>query len=172
MDAHRDRNRREPLVAVSGPGDADDRSLAEAEETGRLLAEAGAILLCGGLGGVMEAACRGATAAGGITIGLLPGTDPADANRFVSIPLATGLGEMRNALLVRCADAVIGIGGSAGTLSEIALAVRTGKPVIWLHGWRIPELGVETAEEPAAAVAHALGQVHGGFPGEAKPPRL
>jgi uncharacterized protein (TIGR00725 family) len=149
----------QPLVAVVGPGDgADAGCLAAAEETGFLLAEAGAVVICGGLGGVMEAACRGATAAGGLTIGLLPGADRSDANRFVTVALATGLGEMRNALLVRCADAVIGMGGSAGTLSEIALATRTGKPLVWLRGWRIPELGVQTAESPASAVAHVLGQ--------------
>ena len=142
---------------MAGPTDADARCLAAAEQVGRLLAEAGAIVVCGGLGGVMEAACRGAATAGGLTIGLLPGGDRADANGFVTIALATGLGEMRNALLVRCADAVIAIGGSAGTLSEIALAVRTGKAVIWLHGWPVPELGVETAEEPGAAVARVLG---------------
>ena len=146
-----------PLVAVAGPGDgADARCLAAAEETGRLLAEAGAILVSGGLGGVMEAACRGATAAGGLTIGLLPGRDRTDANPFVSVGLATGLGEMRNALLVRCADAVIGIGGSAGTLSEIALAQRTGVPVIWMLGWEISPLAVPTVDSPGAAVAWAL----------------
>ena len=144
------------VVAVAGPSDADAACLAAAEETGSLLAEAGAIVVCGGLGGVMEAACRGAAAAGGLTIGLLPGVDRADANPFVAVALTTGLGEMRNALLVRCADAVIGIGGSAGTLSEIALARRTGVPVVWMLGWEIATLGVETAATAAAAVEWAL----------------
>ena len=152
--------RRGLLVAVAGPGDAADANcLAAAEETGRLLAEAGAVVVCGGLGGVMEAACRGATAAGGLTIGLLPGTDRANANPFVTVALATGLGEMRNALLVRCAEAVIGIGGSAGTLSEIALAARTGTPVVWVLGWDVPELGVEASTSAAAATAAVLARV-------------
>jgi len=149
--------RRQPLVAVCGPGDgADAACLRAAAETGRLLAGAGAIVICGGLGGVMEAACGGAAAAGGLTIGLLPGWDRAEANPNVAVALATGLGEMRNALLVRCADAVIGIGGSAGTLSEIALAQRTGVPVVWMLGWEIAPLGVETVDSPAEAVAFAL----------------
>jgi uncharacterized protein (TIGR00725 family) len=153
---------RQPLVAIVGPGeDADTGCLAAAEETGFLLAEAGAVVVCGGLGGVMEAACRGAAAAGGLTIGLLPGRDRADANPYVTVALATGLGEMRNALLVRCADAVIGIGGSAGTLSEIALAQRTGVPVVWMHGWEIEPLDVATVDSPSAAVAWAL-EVSGG----------
>ena len=146
-----------PLVAVVGPGDgADADCLAAAEETGFPLAEAGAVVVCGGLGGVMEAACRGASAAGGLSIGLLPGADRAEANAYVTFALGTGLGEMRNALLVRCADAVIGIGGSVGTLSEIALAQRTGVPVAWMHGWEIEPLGVESVDSPAAAVAWAL----------------
>ena len=148
---------RAPLVAVVGPGDADDECLRLAEETGRLLAERGAVVLCGGLDGVMEAACRGAAGAGGQSVGLLPGHDAADANPHVTVSLATGLGEMRNAVIVRCADSVIAIGGSAGTLSEIALAVRTGKRIVWLRGWDIPELGVDAVEEPQAAVTHALG---------------
>ena len=149
--------RANPIVAVVGPSKADAACLAAAEEAGRLLAEADAVLICGGLGGVMEAACRGATAAGGLTIGLLPGTERAEANAYVTVALATGLGEMRNALLVRCADAVIAIGGSAGALSEIALAKRTGVTVVWMLGWQIPELGVETADTPVTAVARVLG---------------
>ena len=93
--------------------------------------------------------------AGGLTIGLLPGWI-APTHPFVAVALTTGLGEMRNALLVRCADAVIGIGGSAGTLSEIALARRTGVPVVWMLGWEIAPLGVETAATPAVAVEWAL----------------
>jgi uncharacterized protein (TIGR00725 family) len=150
------------LVAVVGPGDADAECLAVAEEVGRLLGEADATVLSGGLGGVMEAACRGASGAGATTVGILPGNDRAEANRVVSVPLATGLGEMRNALLVRCADAVIGVGGSAGTLSEIALAVRTGKPVVWVRGWDVGGLGVKEAATAEDAVALVLRQVGAG----------
>ena len=133
-------------VAVVGPG--------EAEEVGRLLAERGAVVVCGGLGGVMEAACRGARAAGGTTVGLLPGVDRSEANRHVDIAVPTGLGEGRNALVVRAADAVIAIGGGYGTLSEIALALRAGKPVIGLDTWEIE--GVAPADGPEAAVAAVL----------------
>jgi uncharacterized protein (TIGR00725 family) len=110
--------------------------------------------VCGGLGGVMEAACRGAAGAGGTTLGLLPGTDRHDANPHVSVAVATGLGEGRNALVVRAADAVVAIGGGYGTLSEIALALKAGKPVIGLGTWEID--GVQMAGDPEAAVQAAL----------------
>jgi uncharacterized protein (TIGR00725 family) len=148
-----------PLVGVVGPSAAAKPLLTLADEVGSLLAQAGAVVVCGGLGGVMEAACRGAASAGGLSIGLLPGSDRGAANPNVSIPLATGLGEMRNALLVRCADAIIGVGGSPGTLSEIALAARMGKPVVWLAGWDVPELHVDLAASPEGAVASALHRI-------------
>jgi uncharacterized protein (TIGR00725 family) len=141
-------------VAVVGPGEAEERHAAAAEEVGRLIAEGGALLVCGGLGGVMEAACRGARAAGGTTVGLLPGVDRSEANRHVAVAVPTGLGEARNALVVRAADAVIAIGGGYGTLSEIALALRAGKPVIGLDTWEIE--GVAPADGPEAAVAAVL----------------
>jgi uncharacterized protein (TIGR00725 family) len=141
-------------VAVVGPGDAEERHAAAAEKVGRLIAEGGALLVCGGLGGVMEAACRGARAAGGTTVGLLPGVDRSEANRYVAVAVPTGLGEARNALVVRAADAVIAIGGGYGTLSEIALALRAGKPVIGLDTWEIE--GVAPADGPEAAVAAVL----------------
>jgi uncharacterized protein (TIGR00725 family) len=141
-------------VAVVGPGSAGEEQVAAAEEAGRLIAARGALLVCGGLGGVMEAACRGARAAGGTTLGLLPGDDPGDANPFVDIALPTGLGEGRNALVVRAADAVVAIGGGYGTLSEIALALRAGKPVIGLGTWDIE--GVRPADGVEAAVRAAF----------------
>ena len=110
--------------------------------------------MCGGLGGVMEAACRGAKDAGGTTVGILPGTDRAAANPFVDVAVATGLGEARNALVVRAADAVIAIGGGYGTLSEIALALKAGKRVVGLETWDVE--GVEVADSPAAAVEAVL----------------
>ena len=125
-----------------------------AEEVGRLLARRGAVVVCGGLGGVMEAACRGASRAGGTTVGVLPGLDRGAANPFVSVAVATGLGEVRNALVVRAADALIAVGGVYGTLSEIALALKAGKPVIGLGTWEID--GVERVEGPEAAVNMAL----------------
>ena len=131
-----------------GPGEASDEQAAAAEQVGRLIAEAGALLVCGGLGGVMEAACRGASEAGGRTVGILPGVDRAAANPFVEVAIATGLGEARNALVVRSADVLIAIGGAYGTLSEIALALKAGKRVIGIATWAID--GIE------AAVAAAL----------------
>jgi uncharacterized protein (TIGR00725 family) len=141
-------------VAVVGPGEAEERHAAAAEEVGRLIAESGALLVCGGLGGVMEAACRGARAAGGTTVGILPGLDRSAANPHLDLALPTGLGEARNALVVRAADAVIAIGGGYGTLSEIALALRAGKPVIGLDTWEID--GVRAADGPETAVSAAL----------------
>jgi uncharacterized protein (TIGR00725 family) len=125
-----------------------------AEEVGRLLAERGAMVVCGGLGGVMEAACRGARAGGGTTIGILPGLSRSDANPFVDVVIPTGLGEARNALVVRAADAVIALGGGYGTLSEIALALKAGKRVVGLGTWEIE--GVLAVEDAEAAVAAAL----------------
>jgi uncharacterized protein (TIGR00725 family) len=138
-------------VAVIGPG---DEPTVAAAEVGRLLAERGAMLVCGGRGGAMEAACRGAKEADGLTVGILPGSDRSDANPFVDVVLPTGLGEARNALVVGAADVVIAIGGGYGTLSEIALALKAGKRVIGLDTWEIE--GVVAAEDPEAAVAAAL----------------
>jgi uncharacterized protein (TIGR00725 family) len=144
----------QPYVAVAGPGDADEETLAVAEQVGAELAERGAVLVCGGLGGAMEAACRGAKATGGVTIGILPGRDRRDANAHVDVAVATGLGEARNALVVRAADVLIAVGGGYGTLSEIALALKAGKRVIGLGTWEIE--GVDGAADPEAAVAAAL----------------
>ena len=111
-------------------------------------------MVCGGLGGVMEAACRGATKAGGLTVGILPGTDRAAANAFVDVAVPTGLGEARNALVVRAADALIAVGVGYGTLSEIALALKAGKRVVGLDSWDIE--GMLAAADPQAAVAALL----------------
>jgi len=143
-------------VLVSGPDapratPADERA---AEEVGRLLARAGAVLLSGGRGGVMEASCRGASAAGGRTVALLPGADRGEANPHVDTPVATGLGELRNGLLVRTADAVIAIGRGHGTLSEIALALKAGLPVAGLATHDVD--GVLAAATSADAVRIAL----------------
>jgi uncharacterized protein (TIGR00725 family) len=143
-----------PYVAVVGPGEATEDQEHIAERVGRGLAQRNAILVCGGLGGVMAAACRGAASAGGLTVGILPGTDRQDGNEWLSVSLPTGLGELRNGLVVRAADVLIAIGGAHGTLSEIALARKAGIPVIGLNTWDIP--GIEAAHEPQAAVSRAL----------------
>jgi uncharacterized protein (TIGR00725 family) len=145
-----------PYIAVCGAGIATEEVEELAEETGRLLGEAGAVVLCGGLGGVMEAACRGAKAAGGTTVGILPGPRRADANRWVDIAIPTGMGEMRNALIVRAVDAVIAIAGEFGTLSEIALALKIGTPVVGLATWDLGRPELHAAATPSEAVARAL----------------
>jgi uncharacterized protein (TIGR00725 family) len=145
------------IIAVCGPGapDAGPRALADAEAAGRTIARAGATLVCGGLGGVMEAACRGASEAGGVTVGLLPDDDPRAANPWVTVPLATGIGELRNGLIVRAAQAVVAIHGGWGTLSEVALARKIGRPVVAIGDWGpMPEL--ELAPDGAAAAQRAL----------------
>jgi uncharacterized protein (TIGR00725 family) len=145
-----------PYVAVVGAGGEVAASvLADAEAVGAELARRGAVVVCGGLGGVMAAACRGARAEGGVTLGILPGLDRADANEWVGVAVATGLGELRNGLVVRSADAVVAVAGEYGTLSEIALALKAGLRVVGLRSWEIP--GVLAADDAAAAVALALG---------------
>ena len=146
-------------VGVVGPSSADERELQEAEALGRGLAQRGHVVVCGGLGGVMSEVSRGAAGAGGTVVGLLPGLDRTDANPFVTVAIPTGLGELRNALLVRTSDVVVSVGGSWGTLSEIALAVRTGVPVVAIGGWRTTTadgLVPTEAPSPVATAAEAL----------------
>jgi uncharacterized protein (TIGR00725 family) len=143
-----------PYVAVIGASAATAEQERVAEEVGRGLAAGGAIVITGGGGGVMAAASRGADSAGGLVIGLLPGDDRRAANPHVGIALPTGLGELRNGLIVRAADAAVAVGGAYGTLSEIALALVGGLPVIGLDTWAID--GVERVDSPAQAVRRAL----------------
>jgi uncharacterized protein (TIGR00725 family) len=151
-----------PARAASGASGTEPSAdvVAAAEEVGAELARRGAFVVCGGLGGVMEAACRGAARHGGVTVGLLPGRDRGEGNPYLSVILPTGLGEQRNGLVVAVSDAVIAVGGSWGTLSEIALAVRTGKPTVVLGplSWQIeyPGDGYTVADTPLAAVEQAL----------------
>jgi uncharacterized protein (TIGR00725 family) len=136
-------------VAVVGPGDASPDELEAAELIGRGVAQRGDVLVCGGLGGVMAAACRGAAQAGGMTVGILPGTKRAAANEWVRVALPTGLGELRNGLIIRAADVVVAVGGAYGTLSEVALALKTDVPVIGLHTWEIEGIEVVDSAERA-----------------------
>lgn len=148
-------------VAVVGP-DAGPRSpedlLEQAREVGRLLADAGAIVVCGGLGGVMQAVSEGVAERGGSSVGMLPGRERTDANASLSIALPTGLGEARNWLVVCASDVVIAIGEGYGTLSEIALALRSGRHVVGLDTWTIADhdLQMHVAASPVDAVARAL----------------
>ena len=149
-------------VSVIGPGDgATQRDCEDALTGGRLLAEHGVAVITGGLGGVMAAASEGASQASGLSVGILPGHDRSDGNQHQTIALPTGLGEMRNGLVVRCADALIVIGGSWGTLNELALAQRTGTPVVSLRGWVVSDDGgsvisIESVDSAEAAVARVL----------------
>jgi uncharacterized protein (TIGR00725 family) len=160
---------RAPRVAVCGPGTASDDELQLALAVGRLLAERGCTLVCGGLGGTMAAACRGAKEAGGVTIGIIPGYDERAANPWVDYVICTGLGQARNVLVAATGQALIAVGGGWGTLSEIALGARLGRPVVLLGAWRdllagddatagIAELGgsIIFAETPEAAVDAAI----------------
>jgi uncharacterized protein (TIGR00725 family) len=142
-------------VAVVGAAQTADRAVLDAARAvGTELARRGVVVVSGGGGGVMEAACRGAWEAGGTTLGILPGDDRAAANEWVSVAVATGMGEMRNGLVVRASDALIAVGGEYGTLSEIALALKAGKRVVGLGTWDIP--GIVAALDALAAVKLAL----------------
>jgi uncharacterized protein (TIGR00725 family) len=141
-------------VVGAGGGEVPAAQLADAEAVGVELARRGAVVVTGGLGGVMEAACRGARSEGGTTLGILPGVDRREANRWVSVAVATGVGELRNGLVVSACDVVIAVAGEYGTLSEIALALKAGKPVVGIGTWEIP--GVQRAPDAIAAVALAL----------------
>ncbi len=144
-------------VAIIGASRCDEKIERIAFEVGKLIAEKKAILVCGGLGGVMEAACRGAKAAGGLTVGILPTGKKTDANPYVDIAIPTGMGEARNALVVKAADAIIAISGEFGTLSEIGLALKMGKPVVGLETWELSKEGkvsgaIVVAKTPFEAV--------------------
>jgi uncharacterized protein (TIGR00725 family) len=148
-------------VAVVGGGEAGDDVCRLAEDVGRELARRDAVVVTGGLGGVMEAACRGAKSREGSTLGILPTADRADANRWVDVAVPTGLGEGRNLLVVRAADAVVAVAGEFGTLSEIALALRSGTPVVGLRTWELacggqPVEAIVVASSPADAAEKAV----------------
>lgn len=157
-----------PVIGVIGESEFSDAVHETlAEEIGRLIARAGFLLICGGLSGVMEAACRGAKSGGGQTIGILPGTDPRESNAFVDIAIPTGLGQVRNVIIALTSDALIAIGGGFGTLAEIGHALRLGKPVIGLRTWDVSRAGrrapvavVETPQAALAEVARALAGRH------------
>jgi len=143
-------------IGVIGGAECDEQTARIAEEVGRLVAREGAVLVCGGMRGVMEAACRGAKEAGGTTIGILPGADRSQGNDYLDVAVATGFGEARNLAIIKTADAIIALPGSYGTLSEIGFALRMGKRVIGLDTWDIE--GVVRAETAEEAVRLALGQ--------------
>lgn len=147
-------------VAVIGGGQCDAAEYSLAETVGRLVGRRGAVLVCGGLAGIMEAAVRGAKEAGGVTIGILPGHDRMPANPYLDYTITTGVGHARNLAVVSSGDAVIAIGGGFGTLSEIGLAAKVGRPVVVLGGWRLQRdqgtEGIWYASSPEEAVSLAF----------------
>ena len=158
-------------VAVIGSATCDETISALAREVGREIARHGAVLVCGGRGGVMEAACQGAKAGGGTTVGILPGIDRREANPYVDVPIVTGLGEARNAIVVRTADTIIAVSGGYGTLSEIGFALKMGRPVVGLGTWELSQQGqsvrvVVPAATPVQAVDLALSLAVQGQRGE------
>ncbi|HEY8675970.1 MAG TPA: hypothetical protein VIO13_08400 [Candidatus Dormibacteraeota bacterium] len=160
------RRQRPPLIGVCGTSRDDPATDAVAERVGRLIAVRGGIVVCGGLGGVMAAAARGAARGGGFSIGLLPGGSAEDAAADVSLAIPTGMGEMRNALIVRACPVIIAIGGAYGTISEIGLALRNRRPVIGLDTWEIrppgarnADPGIQRAKSPEEAVTMAFAAV-------------
>jgi len=148
------------IIAVIGQGSGCPQTiLAYAEEVGKEIAKKNGIVICGGLKGVMEAVCRGAKQEGGMTIGVIPGAEKSDANKFVDFPIVTGLGEARNSIIIRTADTVIAVGGKYGTLSEISFSLAFGKPVIGLNTWKNIE-GIIYRDSPAEAVEEAFSHIH------------
>lgn len=145
------------MVGVIGASVIDQDDYDTAYMVGRLIAKQGAILICGGLSGTMEAACKGAKEAGGTTVGILPGNNVQDANPYVDFPVATGLGYGRNLLIVNTAQSLIAISGRYGTLSEIAFALQSGKPVFGLGTWDID--GVVSCGSAGEAVEKAMAEL-------------
>ncbi|NIM20023.1 MAG: TIGR00725 family protein [Candidatus Latescibacteria bacterium] len=149
---------RKPLIGVIGSGECDEETERLAYEVGRKIAEAGYGLVCGGLGGVMEAACRGASEAGGLTVGILPSDSPNTANPFVGVAVATGMGIARNAIIIRSALAVIAIRGGPGTLSEVAFCLQLGVPIVSLKSFTLDPkiIQVQTSEEALKEVINRI----------------
>jgi uncharacterized protein (TIGR00725 family) len=144
------------VIAVIGTGTPDSETDAAAREVGRLLAEAGCVLISGGLDGVMAAASQGAHEAGGLVIGVVPGSSPEEANAYVRVAIATGIGDARNVILANSAEAFVAVGGAYGTLSEIAFALKRGKRVVSLGSWDV-DPAVLRARTPEEAVRLVLG---------------
>lgn len=143
------------MIAVIGAGSCSVEHQEQAAAAGRYIAEHGGVVVCGGMGGVMEGAARGAREAGGTTLGILPSVNQEDANPYIEFAIPTGLGEARNALVVRCADSVLAFPGKYGTLSEMAFALKTGKPLVSVSAWtELKE--VEQIDDPVMAAARAL----------------
>jgi uncharacterized protein (TIGR00725 family) len=149
---------RQTIIGIIGPGDASEKECKLAELVGEEIARNGCTLLCGGMGGVMEASCRGAKSQSGITIGILPGTSKTECNPYIDYPIVTGMGHGRNIIVASSCDAIIAIGGSFGTLSEIAFALRLKIPIIGIKTWDVSS-DIKKAETPEEAVYMAIGLI-------------
>lgn len=146
---------RKPVIAVIGAGKCSKKLRDMAAEIGRYVAENGGVVLCGGLGGVMEGAARGAKEAGGTTIGIIPSENKADANQFIDYVIPTGFGQARNVLVVRAADAIVALPGKYGTLSEMSFALVSGKPIVSVQAWKLGE-EIQQVEDPLEAAKIAM----------------
>jgi uncharacterized protein (TIGR00725 family) len=146
---------RKPVIAIVGAGKCSKKLRDNAATVARHVAKNGGVVVCGGLGGVMEGAARGAWEGGGISIGILPGDDRSDANKFVSFAIPTGFGEARNMMVIRAADAVVAFPGKYGTLSEMAFALKLGKPLISIAAWRLGEEIIHM-DDPTEAAEKAM----------------
>ncbi|HWP92616.1 MAG TPA: TIGR00725 family protein [Thermodesulfobacteriota bacterium] len=145
------------IIGVIGANQASDKDYKTAEEVGREVAKRKGVVICGGLGGIMEAVCHGAKSEGGLTIGIIPGFSKSEANPYVDIPVVTGMSHARNIIVVRSSDAIIAIGGSYGTLSEIAFALKLEIPIIGIDTWEVsPEIKKVTTPKEAVDMAFAL----------------
>jgi len=143
------------IIGVIGAGSADEQALDNAYRVGAAIADSDAALVCGGMGGVMEAACRGAKEAGGLTIGIVPGPDRLMVNRYVDVPIVTNMGHARNVIIAHTAQALIAVAGGPGTLSEIAIGLKLGKPVISVNSWDVHD-SIRRTDDPELAVKWAL----------------
>ncbi len=146
---------RKPIIAVIGAGKCSKKLRDMAADIGRYVAENGGVVLCGGLGGIMEGAARGAKEAGGTTIGIIPSENKADANQFIDYVIPTGFGQARNVLVVRAADAIVALPGKFGTLSEMAFALVSGKPIVSVQAWKLGE-EILQVEDPVEAAKIAM----------------
>ncbi len=149
---------KQTIIGVIGAGDASSQECNLAQEVGKEIAKNGGTLLCGGMGGIMEASCRGAKAHGGTTIGILPGTSKEDCNPYIDYPIVTAMGHGRNVIVASSCDAIIAIGGGFGTLSEIAFALRLKIPIIGIKTWDVSS-DIKKAETPEEAVYMAIGLI-------------
>ncbi len=146
---------RKPMIAIVGAGKCSKKLRDMAAQAGKYIAEHGGVVVCGGMGGIMEGAAKGAKEAGGVTIGILPTDNIEDANEYIDYVIPTGFGEARNIMVVRAADAVVAFPGKYGTLSEMAFAMHAGKPVISVNAWRLSD-EIEHADDPIEAAKRAL----------------